>query len=241
MKRTKLNFLLFGRTSRDITGKVQPKGGNAMQTQYWVLTGVGIAVLLAILSYLVLKYIYHKPTGSIGLYLFMIFMFWTWIFTIYETPRKRKEKLKKAGIKEGQVIVDLGCGPGRFTSLAAKIVGPKGKVCALDIHPLHTAIVAAIKGIGGHKNINIMHADCCATGLPDKVIDIIFINDAFHEFDKVGCLKEAVRILKADGILAIDEHEMKEAKFLGIIEDANLFTLVEKEKRLYRFKPLISE
>lgn len=211
-----------------------------MQTQYWVLTGVGIAVLLAILSYLVLKYIYHKPTGNIWMYLFCIFMFWTWIFAIYETPRKRREKLKKAGVKEGQVIVDLGCGPGRFTILAARIVGPEGKVCALDIHPLHTAIVAARIAIGGPKNISVMHADCCATGLPDKAIDLIFINDAFHEFDKVGCLKEAARILKADGILAIDEGEMKETKFLGIIEDANLFTLVEKEKRLYRFKPLIN-
>ncbi len=212
-----------------------------IQPTHWVLIGVGVLLLLAILSYLVLKYIYHKPTGNIWLYLFMIFMFWTWIFTIYETPSKRREKLKKAGVKEGQVIVDLGCGPGRFTTLAARIVGPEGKVCALDIHPLHTAIVAARIAIGGPKNISVMHADCCATGLPDKAIDLIFINDAFHEFDKVGCLKEAARILKVDGILAIDEHEMKEAKFLGIIEGANLFTLVEKEKRLYKFRQLVDE
>ena len=212
-----------------------------IQPTHWVLIGVGVLLLLAILSYLVLKYIYHKPTGNIWLYLFMIFMFWTWIFAIYETPRKRREKLKKAGIKEGQVIVDLGCGPGRFTILAARIVGPEGKVCALDIHPLHTAIVAAMRAIGGHKNISIMHADCCVTGLPDKAIDLIFINDAFHEFDKVGCLKEAARILKADGILAIGEGEMKEAKFLGIIEESNLFTLVEKEKRLYKLRKLVDE
>jgi hypothetical protein len=32
---------------------------------------------------------------------------------------------------------------------------------------------------------------------------------------------------------------MKEEKLLGIIERANLFTLVEKEKRLYKFKLLI--
>ena len=87
--------------------------------------------------------------------------------------------------------------------------------------------------------MSVMHADCRATRLPDRAIDLIFINDAFHEFaDKVGCLKEAARILKADGILAIDEHEMKEAKFLDIIEGSNLFTLVEKEKRLYKFRPL---
>ena len=134
--------------------------------------------------------------------------------------------------------MDLGCGPGRFVILAARIVGPEGKVYALDIHPLHTAIVAARIVIGGLKNVSVMLADCCATRLPDKAIDLIFINDAFHEFDKVSCLKEAARILKADGILAIDEHEMKEAKFLSIVEGSKLFTLVEKEKRLYKFRPV---
>jgi len=212
-----------------------------IQTVHWVMIGIGILLLLAILFYLVLKYIYHKPMGSIWPYLFSIFMFWLWIFAIYETPRKRRERLKKAGAKKGQVIVDLGCGPGRFTILAARIVGPEGKVYALDIHPLHTAIVAARIAIGGPKNISIMHADCCATGLPDKAIDLIFINDAFHEFDKVGCLKEAARILKADGILAINEGEMKESKLLRIVAEVNLFSLAEKDKRLYKFRKLVDE
>jgi len=158
-----------------------------------------------------------------------------WIFAIYETPGKRRDKLKKAGMKEGDVIVDLGCGPGRFTFLAAKIAGQKGKVYAIDIHPINTALVAARGRIGGHSNIHVMLADCCATQLPDKAIDLIFINDAFHEFDKIGCLKEVSRILKTDGILAIDESEMKEDKFLSIIKEANLFTLTDKDKRLYRF------
>ena len=207
-----------------------------METRQWVLTGVGALLVAAIISYLVLKYACRKPVPSIWSYLFSIFVIWLWIFTIYETPRKRRERLKKAGVRERQVIVDLGCGIGRFTTLAAKIVGPEGKVYALDIHPLHTAIVAA--RIGGHKNVSVMHADSCVTRLPDKAIDLVFINDAFHEFDKVGCLKEAARILKADGVLAIYEDEMKEAKLLGIVEGAKLFTLFEQEKRLYKFRPL---
>ncbi len=209
-----------------------------MEASQWVLTGVVAVLVAAIIPYLILKYACRKPMASVWNYLFCIFFFWTWIFVIYETPRKRRERLKKAGVKEGQVIVDLGCGIGRFVILAARIVGPEGKVYALDIHPLHTAIVAARIAIGGHKNVSVMHADCRATLLPDKAIDVIFINDAFHEFDKVGCLKEAARILKADGTLAIYEDEMREAKLLGIIEGANLFTLVEKEKRLYKFRPL---
>jgi len=210
-----------------------------METWQWILIMVIALLVVAIILYLILKYGCRRPMPSVVSYLFMIFMFWTWIFTIFETPKKRREKLKKAGVKQGQVIVDLGCGIGRFTSLAAKIVGPEGKVYALDIHPLHATIVAVIKGMGGYKNLDVVQTDCCATGLPDKAIDLIFINDAFHEFDKVGCLKEAARILKTDGILAIDEHEMKEAKLLSIIEEANLFTLFEKEKKLYKFRPII--
>jgi len=210
-----------------------------METWQWVLTGVVVLLVAAIISYLILKYACRKPMPNIWNYLFCILFIWMWIFAIYETPTKRRERLKKAGVKEGQVIVDLGCGIGRFTFLAARIVGPEGKVYALDIHPLHTAIVAARVAIGGHKNVAVVHADCHATPLPDKAIDLIFINDAFHEFADKITLKEAARILKAEGILAIDEHEMKEDKFLGIIEEANLFTLVEKEKRLYKFKLLI--
>jgi len=212
-----------------------------METWQWALAGFGILVVAAIISYLVLKYAYRKPVASLGNYLFCIFFFWMWILAIYETPRKRRERLKKAGVKEGQVIVDLGCGIGRFVFLAARIVGPKGKVYALDIHPLHTAIVTARVAIGGHKNIGVMHADCHTTRLADKAIDLIFVNDAFHEFADKITLKEAARILKADGILAIYEDEMKEAKLLSIAEEARLFTLVEKEKRLYKFSPLAED
>ena len=213
-----------------------------MQTVHWVLIGIGILLLLAILSYLVLKYVFRKPAGSIWLYLFSIFMFWLWIFTIYETPRKRREKLKKAGVRDGQTILDLGCGPGRFTLLAARIVGTAGKVYALDIHPLHQAIVRVRAKMERLENISTILADSSDTGLPDRIIDVVFINDAFHEFtDKSGTLREVSRILKPSGILAIGEQEMKESKLLRIVAEVNLFSLAEKDKRLYKFKKLVCE
>jgi len=213
-----------------------------MQTVHWVLIGIGILLLLVILSYLVLKYIYHKPIGSIWLYLFYIFMFWLWIFTIYETPQKKRKRLKKSGVNEGQTILDLGCGIGRFTLLAARIVGTAGKVYALDIHPLHQAIVRVRAKMEKAENISTILADSSDTGLPDRTIDVVFINDAFHEFaDKKGTLREVSRVLKPSGILAIDEHEMKESKLLNVVAEVNLFSLAEKDKRLYKFKKLVSE
>jgi len=169
-------------------------------------------------------------------------MFWTWIFAIFETPQKRKEKLKKAGVSEGQTILDLGCGPGRFTLLAARIVGTAGKVYALDIHPIHQAIVRTKAKKGQMENISTILSDSSDTGLPDKTADVVFINDAFHEFaDKKGTLREVSRVLKPSGILAIDEHEMKEDKLLSIVDETNLFSLAEKDKRLYKFRKLVSE
>ena len=40
--------------------------------------------------------------------------------------------LKEIGIKEGQVILDFGCGSGIFSLPAAKIIGKEGKIYALD-------------------------------------------------------------------------------------------------------------
>jgi precorrin-6B methylase 2 len=40
--------------------------------------------------------------------------------------------LKDIGIKEGQNILDFGCGSGTYTIPAAKIVGEQGRVYALD-------------------------------------------------------------------------------------------------------------
>jgi len=78
-----------------------------METWQWILIVVIALLVVAIIPYLIMKYGFRKPMPNVMSYLFMMFMFWTWVFTIYETSRKRREKLKKAGVirvrKEGAV------------------------------------------------------------------------------------------------------------------------------------------
>ena len=45
---------------------------------------------------------------------------------------KAVDVLKEIGIKEGQIILDFGCGAGYYTIPVAKIAGDNGKVYALD-------------------------------------------------------------------------------------------------------------
>src|SRR4051812_30168708 len=59
--------------------------------------------------------------------------------------REREEKVSKLmpslDIKEGQHIADLGAGSGFHTMKLAKLVGPKGKVYAVDIQKEMLAII----------------------------------------------------------------------------------------------------
>lgn len=55
-----------------------------------------------------------------------------------DNPKRREllppdQTLRKLGIKEGEIIADIGCGIGYFTLPASKMVGEKGKIYAMDI------------------------------------------------------------------------------------------------------------
>jgi len=51
-------------------------------------------------------------------------------------PFKPEEEVHKLGLKEGQKVLDYGCGIGSYTFPAARLVGERGRVYALDKEPL---------------------------------------------------------------------------------------------------------
>lgn len=66
-------------------------------------------------------------------------MFFTYKFRDFFVPRMKI--LKKARIEEGFQVLDYGCGPGSYIAPLADLVGPSGKIYALDIHPLASQTV----------------------------------------------------------------------------------------------------
>ncbi len=147
-----------------------------------------------------------------------------------------RAKLEKIGIGEGQTVLDFGCGPGSYTIPAAKIVGEKGKVYALDIHPL--AIEAVEKKARKKKLTNITaipsHGD---TGLPDESVDVVLLYDTIHMIkDKPALLKELQRVLKADGFLSVTDHHLEANEISEVVEGSGLFSPRERDKGLLNFK-----
>jgi len=134
-------------------------------------------------------------------------------------------------VEEGQSFLDYGCGTGDFTIPAARIVGQRGKVYALDCSPRQLKIVQGKAKKAGLSNIETIVSDN-KTGLSDESIDIVWMCDAFHEINqKREVLEELHRVLKRKGVLAI--YDGMRDKVLDYTE--GLFSLNRKDGKLLKF------
>ena len=59
-------------------------------------------------------------------------------------PFNPREELNKLDIREGQIILDYGCGIGSYTFPIAKLVGESGRVYALDKEPVASHVFAFV-------------------------------------------------------------------------------------------------
>ena len=125
--------------------------------------------------------------------------------TLYGLFRDPCETLDAAGLKPGQKVLEVGCGPGFFTIPAARVVGDKGTVHALDISPLAVERVQQKIEKEGATNVETILADAAQTGLPDQSFDLIFAFGFAHAAGSMeNILAELHRLLKPAGILAIE-------------------------------------
>ena len=152
----------------------------------------------------------------------------------------RNEILKEVGIQTGFRILDFGCGPGSYVPGVSELVGPSGKVYALDIHPLAVESVQRLALKRGLTNVETVLSDC-RTGLPDDSVDVVLLYDIYHDLaEPEAVLKELHRVLKADGTLSFNDHHMKDEEVKDRITSDSLFRLAGKERMTYKFSKLKS-
>ena len=100
-------------------------------------------------------------------------------------------------------LVEFGCGYGTFTVPAARIVS--GTVYALDIEPEMVATTCAKATAAGLANVTARQRDFVAagTGLPDASVDYAMLFNILHAQRPQILLREAFRVVRPGGILAI--------------------------------------
>jgi ubiquinone/menaquinone biosynthesis C-methylase UbiE len=143
-----------------------------------------------------------------------------------------RKPLRQAGIREGQTVLDFGCGPGYYTIPAAKMVGDKGRVYALDVHHVALRSVEARARKEGLTNITTILAGRDAAP-PDWSVDVVLAYDMIHMVkDKRALGKELHRVLKPDGLLSVIVEHTKVDDVLGVLEEGGLFLLRDRQGNL---------
>jgi len=114
--------------------------------------------------------------------------------------------LRFAEIEEGETILDLGCGAGIDSVLAARRTGPTGRVIALDFLPEMLERTSAAATEAGLGMIETLEAEMEAIPLADASVDHVISNGVINlSARKRRALAEAARVLRHGGKLALSD------------------------------------
>jgi arsenite methyltransferase len=119
--------------------------------------------------------------------------------------------LRHARIEVGETILDVGCGAGIDTILAAGHTGPGGRVLALDFLPEMLDRTAAAAAEAGLANVDVVEGEMEAIPLPDASVDHVISNGVLNLSPrKARALAECARVLRPGGKLTVSDLTLVE-------------------------------
>jgi ubiquinone/menaquinone biosynthesis C-methylase UbiE len=129
--------------------------------------------------------------------------------------------LNKVEPESGQAVLDVACGPGTVTRLAAQRVGPKGNVTGCDLSPAMLELARSKSSLDSSAPIDYLECSADALGVPDDAFDLVTCQQGLQFFpNRSAALGEMRRALRHAGKLGI--------AVWGAIEDCPPFLALAK-------------
>jgi ubiquinone/menaquinone biosynthesis C-methylase UbiE len=135
-----------------------------------------------------------------------------------ERPERVKEEepaklIKALGLRPGMAVADVGAGSGYHTFRIAPLVGPKGKVLAVDIQKEMLDIIRWRMRKWKVANVEPVRGTEKDPKLPAGGVDLILLVDVYHEFSYPYEMTRAmVKALRPGGRLVFVEFRLEDPK-----------------------------
>ena len=103
-------------------------------------------------------------------------------------------------VSRGETVLDIGCGAGVDTLIAAILVGPEGRVTGIDLIPEMLTRARANLRETSLKNVTFQEGSAEQLPFPDETFDVVISNGVFNLIpDKAKAVREVFRALKPSG------------------------------------------
>jgi demethylmenaquinone methyltransferase/2-methoxy-6-polyprenyl-1,4-benzoquinol methylase len=166
-----------------------------------------------------------KPSGAV-----MESRLRRWLFD----PRRT---LRGADLKPGQTVLEVGCGTGFFTLLAAEMIGDNGHLIAMD--PLSDFVKRVSEKVedADLKNVEVVRRDALNTRLVSASVDVVLLFGVvpYPTIPLSRLLPEMHRVLRQEGTLAVWLYPVSFGVPTSILK-SGLFTDLGKKHGVYRYR-----
>lgn len=122
--------------------------------------------------------------------------------------RPTRSLFEQAGIGPGMRVLDIGCGAGDVTLLAAEIVGPTGRVVGVDLNPGIVATARRRAAAAGVAHASFVVGDIREVEFAPDFDAVVGRLVLVYQADPAATLRAALRAVRDGGIAAFYESDM---------------------------------